>query len=203
LSVGGNPFLSEFKVDVHGLWHLLGTGHERCTSALVHSLVAEVLQSRHRVLRFVDMRGVHGLPVLIDFGAVGSCFASVYEVIDRLLVALLTSSLFNEGIVGGWAVATLVLGSGVIVALAVDDLVLQELGKVTVVFSSILACALVLVERATRRAGKHRRSKFAFVLARRDLISGTRANSNLITIGFQFPLNRVAISRSLLGRHHG
>jgi len=47
------------------------------------------------------MRGVHGLPVLIDFGAVGSSFASVYEVIDRLLVALLTSSLFNEGIVGG------------------------------------------------------------------------------------------------------
>jgi len=95
------------------------------------------------------------------------------------------------------------LGFCVSIALAVDNLVLEELGKVTVVFSSISACARVLIERATRRAGKHRRTKFAFVLARRDLISGARANSNLITIGFQFPLNRVAISRSLLGRHHG
>ena len=101
MSVGGNPFLSEFKVDVHGLWHLLGTGHERCTSALVDGFVAEVLQSRHRVLRFVDMRGVHGLPVLFDFAAIGTSFASVYEVINRLWVGLLTSSLFNEGIVGG------------------------------------------------------------------------------------------------------
>lgn len=147
------------------------------------------------------MRGVHRLPVFLYLGAISTGFACVDKIIDGLLVALTLSSLFNEGIVGGRPLATFSLG--VVGALAVDDLVLEELGEMTVVLALFGTGAHVFAEATTRCVGKHRRSKFAFTLDRGHLVSRAGANCNSVSIGFQLTLGVSTVSGSFLRWHHG